>query len=72
MQFSLFQYIEVEDLHAEQVPAADKLDDCTIFGQMVATKIKNLNQKNQRIAMKRIDNCIFELEMAENLILIQL
>lgn len=40
-------------------------DDCTIFGQMVASQIRKLNQRNQAIAKNRIQNCIFELEMEE-------
>lgn len=48
--------------------AADNLatkDDCTLFGQMVASQIKKLSQRNQAIAKNRIQNFIFELEMEE-------
>lgn len=48
--------------------AADGLaknDECTIFGQMVASQIRKLTQRNQAIAKNRIQNFIFELEMEE-------
>jgi hypothetical protein len=40
-------------------------DECIIFGQMVASQIRKLNQRNQAIAKNRIQNRLFELEMEE-------
>lgn len=40
-------------------------DEFTIFGQMVASQLRKLNQRNQAIGKNRIQNCLFELEMEE-------
>lgn len=50
------------DVSADEIM---KTDDCTLFGQMVASQIKKLKQRNQAIAKNRIQNLIFELEMEE-------
>lgn len=42
-----------------------KKDDCSIFGEMIATQLRKLTPRNQAIARNRIQNCIFDLEMQE-------
>lgn len=40
-------------------------DDCTIFGQMVASEIRGLTPRNKAVAKNRIQNVIFNLQMEE-------
>lgn len=49
--------------------AASKLskdkDESSIFGEMVATKLRKLSPRNQAITQNRINNMLFEMEMEE-------
>jgi hypothetical protein len=40
-------------------------DDFSIFGQMVASQLRKLNQRNQAIAKNYIQNYLFDMEMRE-------
>lgn len=40
-------------------------DDCSIFGEMIATQLRKLTPRNQAIARNRIQNLIFDFEMQE-------
>lgn len=40
-------------------------DDCSIFGEMIATQLRKLTSRNQAIARNKIQNLIFYLEMQE-------
>lgn len=49
--------------------AANKLnmpkDESTIFGEMVAAKLRKMSPRNQAIAQNRMNNMLFEIEMEE-------
>lgn len=49
--------------------AANKLsipkDESTIFGEMVAAKLRKMSPRNQAIAQNRMNNMLFEMEMEE-------
>lgn len=40
-------------------------DESTIFGEMVAVKIRKLNPRNRAIAQNKINNLLFDIEMQE-------
>lgn len=42
-----------------------KKDDCTIFGEMVASQLRKLNKRNQAVAKHEINNLLFKFEMVE-------
>lgn len=38
-------------------------DDCDIYGELLATKLRKMDERTRDIAMNRIDNMIFEIKM---------
>lgn len=42
-----------------------KKDDCTIFGEMVASQLMKLNKRNQAVVKHEMNNLLFDFEMKE-------
>lgn len=40
-------------------------DEFTVYGQLIAHKIRNLNPLNRLLAQQRINNILFDLEMQQ-------
>lgn len=56
----------LENLHKR--PKLDNFqhqDECSIFGNLVAAKLKTLNQRTQKVLMHEINNLIFKAEIAQ-------
>ncbi|KAG8247396.1 hypothetical protein J6590_061820 [Homalodisca vitripennis] len=49
----------------EVAAKSSEKDDCSIFGEMIATQLRKLTPRNQAIARNRIQNLIFDFEMQE-------
>ncbi|XP_047098167.1 uncharacterized protein LOC124711944 [Schistocerca piceifrons] len=41
-------------------------DECDLYGQLIATKLKKMDERSRDIAMNRIDNLLFEMKMKLN------
>lgn len=41
-------------------------DECDLFGQLLATKLRKMDERSRDIAMNRIDNLMFEMKMKLN------
>lgn len=54
-----------EALQCMKTKLTSDTDNCTIFGQLIASQMRNLCQRNQAIARNKIQNVLFDLEMDE-------
>ena len=60
--------IEIEEFKARQVinklaSAEENKGECEIFGELIATELKTLNQKQRLLAKHEIQNVLFEIRM---------
>ena len=60
--------IEIEEFKARQVinklaSAEENKGECEIFGELIATELKTLNQKQRLLAKHEIQNVLFKIQM---------
>lgn len=45
-----------------------KRDDCDIYGELLAEKLRKMDERTRDIAMNRIDNMLFEMKINQALV----